>query len=463
MVSHEMRNPLNAIIQCAEEAAEVTEPYTLTANSSPMSVEKARVSLDAINTILYCGHHQKQIIDDVLTISKLDSNLLTLAPTDSDPLSVARQALQIHGSEIRASDITVSMAESQGATQTVMMDAGRVLQVLMNLVGNAIKFLKGRPVRKLNINVSISTDRPKPEVISYARTGQRRGDSTNLPVSPEKTVYIQYSIEDTGPGMTREETNMLFGRFKQGSPRTHAQYGGSGLGLFICRELTELHGGEIGLKSAPEVGSTFAFYIRGCVSSLNQEQQSLPTAAQAEKQIKAHTSNTPATSATQSGPAAKNEVPQPSDPGSAITVMIVEDNIINQNVLNRQLKRVGFSTVTADHGEQALEQLRKSTLWLANHGVTTADADLIPVSAVLCDLEMPVMDGLTCVKHVRQMQRDGLLGKFPMIAVTGNARAEQVQVARDAGFDDVVCKPYSMATLVPLIKELVSKFAAEAE
>ncbi|GAB7343683.1 hypothetical protein MBLNU457_1670t1 [Dothideomycetes sp. NU457] len=458
MVSHEMRNPLNAIIQCGEEAAELTEPHTSSPGASPMPVDKAISSLDAINTILYCGHHQKQIIDDVLTISKLDSNLLTLAPTDSDPLAVARQALQIHGSEVRAADITVSMAQSQGVTQPVMMDAGRVLQVLMNLVGNAIKFMKGRPFRKLDITVSTSTEIPQPQGITYAGTGRRRQDATNLPNSEElQTVYINYSITDTGPGLTQQEMSALFGRFKQASPRTHAKYGGSGLGLFICRELTELHGGQIGLKSVPGEGSTFDFYVRGAMSTQSdQDKEVLPAVTQAENHLTAQ-SSPPVTTAPP--PSTEASTADPSKPDSLITVLIVEDNVINQTVLTRQLKRVGFGTVAADNGEQALDQLRKSTLWLANRSkdadtdFTAMDTDPIPISVVLCDLEMPVMDGLTCVKHVREMQQRGDLGQFPMIAVTGNARAEQVQVARDAGFHDVVCKPYSMAKLVPLIKD----------
>jgi len=459
-----MRNPLNAIIQCAEEAAELTEPHTSISDATPMPVDKALLSLDAINTILYCGHHQKQIIDDVLTISKLDSNLLTLAPTDSDPLTVARQALQIHGSEVRAADITVSMAQSQGFAQPVMMDAGRVLQVLMNLVGNAIKFMKGRPTRKLDISVSTSTEVPQPQGITYAATGRRRQDATNLPNSENlQSVYINYSIKDTGPGLTQKEMSALFGRFKQASPRTHAKYGGSGLGLFICRELTELHGGQIGLKSVPGEGSTFDFYIRGAVSTQsNQDEEVLPTAKQAESHLAAEPSQPVTTVPPHSREAPTSEAMK-SD--STITVMIVEDNIINQTVLTRQLKRVGFGTVSADNGEQALEQLRKSTLWTANcdrpKDPNAMDTDLIPITVVLCDLEMPVMDGLTCVKHVREMQQQGHLGQFPMIAVTGNARAEQVQVARDAGFDDVVCKPYSMAKLVPLIKDWASRPESE--
>ncbi|KAG8632156.1 hypothetical protein KVT40_001296 [Elsinoe batatas] len=458
MVSHEMRNPLNAIIQCAEEASQLIEPAAQQASRSPTE-EELTATLDAVNTILYCGHHQKQIIDDVLTISKLDSNLLTLAPTEAQPMSVARQAVQIYASELRASNIDVSFNQRDSYTDGhVMMDAGRVLQVLINLIGNAVKFLKGRPHRRLRINCSNSTERPPSFEVAYFPSGNRRKNSLeNLPGwTDHQIVYAYYSIVDTGPGMTPDESNKLFGRFKQASPRTHAQYGGSGLGLFISRELAELHGGEIGLKSAAEEGSTFAFYVQGymptkatATSSTGDARMDvdLPAAKVPGCQLKEIKS--PVLSAiSQADPVHTDHM----ESDEKITVLVVEDNKINQTVLVRQLKRAGFLTVTADNGEEALERLRGSDLWKG-----TQDAEPIPVTVVLCDLEMPVMDGLTCVKHVREMQVEEKLDYVPMLAVTGNARHEQVKTAKGAGFDDVVCKPYSIGKLVPLIKELANR------
>ncbi|KAF2225438.1 hypothetical protein BDZ85DRAFT_279126 [Elsinoe ampelina] len=458
MVSHEMRNPLNAIIQCAEEASQLIDPAAQRTSRSPTE-EELTATLDAVNTILYCGHHQKQIIDDVLTISKLDSNLLTLAPTEAQPMSVARQAVQIYNSELRASNIDVSFNQRDSFTNgNVMMDAGRVLQVLINLIGNAVKFLKGRPHRRLQINCKNSTERPPSLEVAWFPSGNRRKNSLeSLPGwADHQIVYMYYSIVDTGPGMTPEESNKLFGRFKQASPRTHTQYGGSGLGLFISRELAELHGGEIGLKSAVEEGSTFAFYVQGYMPTNAESASSLEEARMNPKSpaaeipgYKLKEIKSPVLSAiSQADPVDTDGT----DSDKKVTVLVVEDNKINQTVLVRQLKRAGFQTVTADNGEEALERLRKSELWKGSR-----DADLTPISVVLCDLEMPVMDGLTCVKHVREMQADEKLDYVPMVAVTGNARHEQVTTAKEAGFDDVVCKPYSIGKLVPLIKELANR------
>lgn len=451
MVSHEMRNPLSAIIQCAEEASQIIEPHAFE-KSKPMTVDEATTSLDAVNTILYCGYHQKQIIDDVLTVSKLDSNLLTLAPTETKPLSIAQQALQIYTPETRASKIQVSVNTRQDTPyHSVMIDSGRVLQILINLVGNAVKFMKGRAKRVLGINISVSTERPSTEEVGYVASTQRRSGLAN-PAPGQQTVFVYYSIDDTGPGLTKHETETLFGRFRQASPRTHAQYGGSGLGLFISRELAELHGGEIGLKSEPGVGSTFAFYVQGYLPL----QATSPASPRPLSSLspKIHPATLSAASQSRDPTIDPTDRTTTPDDNSALTVLIVEDNVINQNVLNRQLKRAGFKTTTADHGQEALARLRDSNL---RKDRSDTPSDVPSVSVVLCDLEMPVMDGMTCVKRVREMEGQGLLAHVPMVAVTGNARYEQVQAARDAGFDDVVCKPYSIAKLVPLIKVLAER------
>ncbi|KAF2149058.1 hypothetical protein K461DRAFT_324485 [Myriangium duriaei CBS 260.36] len=442
MVSHEMRNPLNAIIQCAEEAVQLIEPHT-SRNSTAISQDEATASLDAVKTILYCGNHQKTIIDDVLTISKLDSNLLTLAPSESSPVAIANQAVQIYNSEIRASDIDVSIISAVEG-EIVMIDAGRVLQILMNLIGNAVKFLKGRSRRKLIVTVAVSQTRPVPEDVSFVPSGLRRrpqsDDWTNNKRQSDdwtnnKRRYVFFKVQDTGPGMDPEQSSKLFGRFRQASPKTHSQYGGSGLGLFISRELSELHGGEIGLKSVPDVGSTFAFYVRGFAPRSSDPRPSLPVPHTDKK------SSDFSTSAPLSAKSSNDETSLQN-----LSVLVVEDNLINQTVLVRQLGRQGFKTITADNGKEALDRI----------------GDSPQISIVLCDLEMPIMDGLTCVKHVRDKEKCGEIARhIPMVAVTGNARSGQIEIAKDAGFDDVVSKPYSFSKLVPLMTELVAKMTVQ--
>lgn len=435
MVSHEMRNPLNAIIQCAEEASLLLEPH-VTDQTRVITPETTMAAMEAVSTILYCGNHQKQIIDDVLTVSKLDSNMLTLAPTSCKPISVAKQVIKIFDSEIRSSDIEVSITTDQNlAQQTIMFDYGRVLQILINLVGNAIKFLKGRPLRKLNVSVSVSIERPEPKDVVFFPSGKKpRQTVCPADVEQHQNYCIYYAVTDTGPGLAQHEAQTLFGRFKQASPKTHTQYGGSGLGLFISRELAELHAGEIGLVSKAGEGSTFAFYVQGYIFvDLETSSQTDPQTLQGFTALTRSSSTAPSEAATDIDALAETQ----SFDGTK--VLIVEDNMVNQTVLSRQLRRAGFAVVTADNGAEALARL----------------ADTPDVEIVLCDLEMPIMDGLTCVKNVVRLREEGELPYIPMLAVTGNARAEQVQTARDAGFDGVACKPYELKKLVPLMKRLI--------
>lgn len=203
---------------------------------------------------------------------------------------------------------------------------------------------------------------------------------------------------------------MLFKRFSQASPRTHIQYGGSGLGLFVSRELTELQGGEIGVQSEPGQGSTFAFYIKA-------KRTSEPSGtALADLSLKRSRTN---------------DRPSISD----LSVLIVEDNLINQAILAKQLKQQGSKTHTANHGLEALKFLEVTKFWngKSSHAESAAPTPK-DLSMILLDIEMPVMDGLTCVQEIRRLEREGLIkGHIPIIAVSANARSEQIAKAKAAG------------------------------
>lgn len=435
MVSHEIRNPLHAILQLAEE---ISSSLTAMKPIPHEASDQVGVCIEAIDTIIYCGHHQKQILDDVLTLSKLNSDMLTLSLTETAPISIASKVLKVFESDIRVSKIEASLDLKGNLPNlenlAILMDSGRVLQVVFNLVGNSIKFMKDRPTRKLNLTVSVSLTRPINPNTRYIPSGKPYSDPTvSCAQSTNKIVYVQYSVEDTGPGMTVEEMNTLFARFKQASPRTHTQYGGSGLGLFISRELVEMHGGEIGLSSCVNEGSTFTFYVK-CVIANDQATDLDGTVRPRALESR------------------KKSWQKFSSERQSVTVLIVEDNLINQTVLNRQLRKVGYRTEIAGNGVEALAILKNSTWWLKS------DSETVDISIILCDLEMPVMDGMTCVREIRNLQQSGSLHpNIPVIAVTGNARSEQTDEARRAGFDDVVSKPYTTKELVLAIERILSK------
>jgi CheY-like chemotaxis protein len=199
-------------------------------------------------------------------------------------------------------------------------------------------------------------------------------------------------------GMTLEEQKILFARFSQGSARTYTQYGGSGLGLYICRALVEIHGGQIGFSSMAGVGSTFGFFIRTRRSSKLDISRELSVKSLQSKLVSRQ---------------------------SQLDIILVEDNLINQRVLGRQLSKLGHSITVANHGLECLEIIQQS------HFCQQSGSRL---SVILMDIEMPIMDGMTCSRKIRSMELEGLIrGHVPIIAITGNAREEKVQQAKDSG------------------------------
>jgi hypothetical protein len=138
--------------------------------------------------------------------------------------------------------------------------------VLINLTTNAIKFTTTETSRTIKVILSASKDRPsvsKTPRVSFFPSRSKRLDQTLGPDWGDgQEIYLEFAVQDTGRGLNAAEMKLLFQRFSQASPRTHVQYGGSGLGLFISRELTELQGGEIGVSSEAGKGSTFAFYVK---------------------------------------------------------------------------------------------------------------------------------------------------------------------------------------------------------
>jgi CheY-like chemotaxis protein len=336
--------------------------------------------------------------------------------------------------------------------------------------------------------------------------------------------YIQFSVTDTGRGLSDEEMASLFTRFSQASPRTHIHYGGSGLGLFISRRLTELQGGSIGLSSKPGKGSTFSFFIKTRQSNPpTSRKDSLPSVFPEDMK---HRSETPTLKKQHATPIHSPVTPEENSEGWGHTqlvkgpaynqqrrkslhtsiptevfglappldfaelkrtksipetmhVLVVEDNLVNQKVLAKQLRNMGCVVSVANHGHEALDFLPRTSYW--NHGrrrslhrgpgyMPSFDAALstpkdesmpIELSLVLMDWEMPICNGLTAVSRIRQLEEDGFLsGRIPVIGVTANVRQQQIKTAMAAGMDDVVGKPFRVAELFDRMKGIVAGVGA---
>lgn len=461
ITSHEMRNPLSAILQCADEITTSMTDLQGSTFSEGAVKELVQNAIDASGIIALCAQHQKRIVDDILTLSKLDSALLLVTPCDVMPKTVVQRALKMFDGEVHTADIELNFKIDESiekfGIEWVRLDPSRLLQVLINLTTNAIKFTTTQEKRIINVTLAASLERPSKNgnVVSYFPPRSKKKDLTKSPDwgSGEK-VYLHFAVQDTGRGLTDDEKKLLFIRFSQASPRTHVQYGGSGLGLFISRELVELQGGEIGVASKAGEGSTFAFYIKARRSTAPKDEvDQFPGAGARKPSTGKHVMPTSLGGVAPSAQISQTPQSQKLVPEDALKILIVEDNLVNQKVLSKQLRNMGCIVHVANHGGECLDRLRESTFWKEN------ERDGLEISVILMDQEMPVMDGLTCTKEIRKLEEKGdVVGHVPIIAVTANARSEQIDTAMNVGMDDVVSKPFRIVDLIPKVEELTEKY-----
>ncbi|KAF4990600.1 hypothetical protein FGRMN_8359 [Fusarium graminum] len=424
ITSHEMRNPLSAILQCADDITSTMQG----ALSSGMEVSKEVIEscLDGSQTIALCVQHQRLIVDDILTVSKLDSNLLVITPVACQPQTMIERVVKMFESEMLAKDITLQIEvypEFEDLSVTwVAMDPSRVLQILINLITNAIKFTAPCSTRRINIAVGVSKNPPEITDIPGFAFAPTRAELGNVVSSDEwgtgEALFVRYRVQDTGCGLADNERQLLFQRFKQATPRTHAEFGGSGLGLFISKRLAELHGGRIGVASTAGKGSDFGFYIQARRSAPPHTRESrqpvlADTSASTNGFMKKRTQQLGQSSdRTKTSTRRKEETSSDLFDPRTLTVHVVEDNLINQKVFVNQLRKAGCTVSATNDGLEALEFLKRTHFCKENGS---------ELSIILMDLEMPKMDGLECVSEIRRMQKQGVIKQHvPVIAVTAN-------------------------------------------
>ncbi|KAF3000464.1 hypothetical protein E8E15_000698 [Penicillium rubens] len=500
MISHEVRNPLSAILHCAEDIMDILQD-----GAQDDGKEKMAKIAEAAETINLCVAHQKKIIDDVLVYSKLDASMLKLAPQEVQPKSHFATLLSIFRPELRKQQIEfeylLDTSYADCDLDWVVADLDKMGQVLVNLVSNAIKFT-GESQSKRNIRVSMGAAKVRPPsyppnvVFFEPNEAALKFDCTGGPEwGHGQTVYIMVAVKDNGIGISDQHQKLLFERFKQATPRTDRVYGGYGLGLNISRRLCHMHGGEIGVSSKEGEGSTFGFYftVRRCpdIDNAKEDRESPvdklchqvreldskipdirrdtsmanfskepPIKHVDEVAISTESDDRREHSAKLSEAAIRDNSPSidrrmsnidkfsPKQEPKTITemskleephrILFVEDNVINQRVLARKLKIAGFEVTTANNGQEALDAWKHDSF-----------------DCILMDQEMPVMDGSSAAREIRALEKDNGT-HTPILGVTANVRQNQQADMLDAGMDGVVQKPYKMQDLCDRIRHSVA-------
>ncbi|CUA74663.1 protein-histidine kinase [Rhizoctonia solani] len=457
VTSHELRQPVSAIIQNAEvvrtnmkglrdilhDCQRRKVPYSPT----DRMLTELEDDLQAMDSIKQCGLAQARIANDVLSLSRMQLNVLSIIPSDFDIRRETNQILIVFRNELMSKNIGFELSLGRGADmyglQIVTTDRSRYAQIITNLMSNAIRFTDtSTGLREIKVSLELSFDPPLDDSCAVPpllpkRLVRRKSGSEEL------DVYIYVSVQDSGPGLQKEDLALLFQRFQQGS-NAHHVFGGSGLGLFVCRQLCHLMGGRIEVVSEPGQGATFRFFIRATAPGISGPSLVGPrlkrSASVQSRASKA--SRTSRASRTSKASAGSGSRPLPETPNhrysQPLHILITEDNKINQTVLARQMKRAGFTFSLASNGLEALQAVEQTEV----KGGQKFDV-------ILMDLEMPVLDGFATTREIRRREEAGIFHKRNfIISITGNARSEQVQSARDAGVDDVIIKPYQIDALI---------------
>ncbi|MBS2039573.1 response regulator [bacterium] len=356
-MSHEIRTPLNALTGLTHLL---------------LQTEVTPRQLGYLQKMQVASQHLLSVINDILDISKVEAGKLTLESVEFEVVSVFANVL--------------------GLLKPKALDKG--LQILLDLDPEVPGRLLGDPVRLEQILLNYGSN-----AVKFTERGQVTLTLRLLDRS-EHQVELLFQVRDTGPGLTVEQCQGLFQTFHQGDSSITRRFGGSGLGLSICKNLASLMGGQVGVESLLGQGSTFWLQVRLGLGS------QVGTAAGAVE--------------------ASRPAPGQLSLGGR-RVLLVEDNAMNREVATELLQSYGLQVDLAEDGLQALDRVRSQAYEL-----------------VLMDLQMPVMDGLRAAREIRKLPG---LQDLPVLAMTANAMQADIQLCLEAGMNDHIGKPVDPAQL----------------
>jgi len=368
-MSHEIRTPMNAIVGMSN---------VLRRNAH---LPEQQEHLDAIAT---SSESLLGIVNEILDLSKIEAGRLELEKVPMEPRRVIAGVMEVMRFRAEEKGLVLGSTIAEQVPELVLGDPTRLQQVLMNLVGNAIKFTEAGHVRvALDVQEHLS-----------------------------EAVMLRATITDTGIGIAPERLVRVFDEFTQAESDHARRFGGTGLGLTICKRLVEMQGGTITAQSVVGQGSIFTFTIP----------YSLVSAA--EKELDEH-----------------NETPGQARSDIAVKdlrILLVEDNKLNVLVAQEELSNAfpAAQVEVASDGMRALELIRTSTY-----------------DVILMDVQMPVMDGFEATRAIRALGGDR--ARIPIVAMTANVMEAEVQQCRDAGMDGFIPKPFKQEELIAAIEQAI--------